>query len=76
MTEPAKHSLRIGGLLRCCVDTWDRAAAEGKLDDIPVGGYLQCMYAPEHADHRITRFEGDVWGWIGTADAEADWPRR
>jgi hypothetical protein len=51
--------LSIGGLMRCCVETWDEAmrTARGWQD----GDTLQCKYTTSEY-HRMVREDG-LWSW-------------
>ena len=45
-TNPQKHSVSIAGVFRCCLESFDRAAALGIADKMPVGGIIECSHAP------------------------------
>lgn len=56
-----KPQLMIGGLLRCCVATWDLA----DLTDLPPGHRLPCL----HCSSAVVRDddpETNVWRWEGS----------
>lgn len=53
----SKERLAIGGLMRCCTGTWDKAIQE-RPDGHTDGDELPC----EHCDSRMVRTEG-VWRW-------------
>jgi hypothetical protein len=53
----------VGGLLRCCIDTWD--AYDGPSDE---GTVLQCRYNPG-PDHRLVSERGS-WRWVNIKEEE------
>lgn len=56
----------IGGLMRCCVATWD--VYTGPSDE---GTILQCRYNPDAEDHRMV-VEAGGWRWLGLRGQKLD----
>lgn len=54
--------IRIGGLMRCCIETVNILYAENPGMAATEGQTLQCKYAPEDPDHRM-RFRDGAWEW-------------
>lgn len=55
--------LMIGGLLRCCVQTWDEATLEVQQS----ADTLKCI----HCKKVTMKREGDTWRWVGPTEADA-----
>ncbi len=55
-------SVRIGGLMRCCLDTIDDLDHNAPAAIPAEGQVLQCKYAPDNPDHRMI-FRDGAWEW-------------
>jgi hypothetical protein len=63
--DPVRNdTLRTGGLMRCCTDTWGRVTNEDLDKEYPVGSIIPCDVAPEDQRHRMIRREGGYWEWL------------
>ena len=82
-TGPLKPTLRIGGLFRCCTDSFDVYYADGTLERAEVGDSVQCLHVPSDPVHRMIQVERNVWEWVDaervrqeSAQRGDDWPKR
>ena len=59
-----ENELRIGGLMRCCTETW------GNTENLPteVGSILQCRYAPDDSTHQMILGADGIWEWLRPPD--------
>ncbi len=54
--------VRIGGLMRCCLETIDDLYPDGRTAIATEGQALQCKYAPDNPEHRMI-FRDGAWEW-------------
>jgi hypothetical protein len=54
-----EHRLRIGGVMRCCLQTWQVSKVTGALDDAEPGDLLPCRYC----DQTLMLAEDGIWEW-------------
>ena len=57
--------LAIGGLMRCCTDTW--AGVVETIPDPQDGEVIRCRYQPDDPTHRMVR-DGGIWKWAGPSE--------
>jgi hypothetical protein len=57
-----RDTVRIGGLMRCCITTIDILYQENPGMAATEGQALQCQYAQDNPDHRM-RFRDGAWEW-------------
>jgi hypothetical protein len=57
-----KAKVRIGGLMRCCLDTLD-SAMDAATEAPKEGDMLVCKY--HHRDGNQMIFHDGAWEWIG-----------
>lgn len=64
MEEKRRSSdrVRIGGLMRCCIETIGDLYPGGPAMLAAEGQRLQCKYAPDNPEHRM-RFRDGAWEW-------------
>ncbi len=58
--------LRIGGLMRCCIETWEEEIV-GRI--APVETVIQCKYT-DNLSHRMELVGDGVWEWVGVGASD------
>ncbi len=54
----AEHAIRIGGLMRCCIETLNDRARTGEPHE---GEKIECKYAPRHS---AMIYRDGAWEWL------------
>ena len=52
--------LHVGGLMRCCTDSWDREV--GTARRWQDGDVITCHHTDDDISHRMVREDG-IWSW-------------
>lgn len=68
MTSILDTVIDIGGLMRCCLDSIDKLAAESPDMMVPEGQRLQCRHT-EDPTHSIIYRDG-AWRWNRPGDRD------
>lgn len=63
MTEAVTDKIRIGGLMRCCIETVGDLYPDGPAQTAHQGQILQCKYAEDNPEHRMI-FRDGAWEWL------------
>lgn len=60
---PRRDGLRIGGLIRCCIETVRALYPQGGPMQVATEGQqLRCRYHPDNRNHRMI-FRDGAWEW-------------
>jgi hypothetical protein len=62
VTTPATDKIRIGGLMRCCIETVWNLYPDGPAALASEGQRLQCRYSADDPLHRMS-FRAGAWEW-------------
>lgn len=62
MTTDVNDRVRIGGLMRCCLETVSDLYPDGPGALAAEGQRLQCKYAADNPEHRMI-FRDGAWEW-------------